>query len=164
MLARALLALSLIVSIAVPALAADSGPIVRYSAKGKYGNVRDDVMNAITGRGLVIDNTSHVAVMLDRTGKDLGATKKVYGEDQGQVFSFCSAVVSRRTMEADPHNIAFCPYAIAVYSTASEPDTVYVAYRRPQSPGADAASTAALREVESLLDGIVREALSLPPK
>lgn len=146
----------------LPALAAESDLVVRYSAKTSFEYVRDDLVNAITGRGLVVDHTSHVAAMLDRTGKDLGKTKKMYGTDQGQVFSFCSAVASRQTMEADPHNIVFCPYTLAVYSTLAEPGTVYVAYRRPQRADGGPASKAALKDVETLLDGIAREALNLP--
>jgi uncharacterized protein (DUF302 family) len=147
---------------ALPALAADDNLVVRYSAKAKFENVRDDLINAITGRGLVVDHNSHVAAMLDRTGKDLGATRKMFGTDQGQVFSFCSATVSRQTMEADPHNIVFCPYSLAVYSALAEPGTVYVAYRRPQRADGGPASKAALKDVEKLLDGIAREALNLP--
>jgi uncharacterized protein (DUF302 family) len=154
----------LLPSLSTVARAADSELVVRYSAKAKFENVREDLVNAITGRGLVVDHTSHVAKMLDRTGKDLGKTMKMYGEDQGQVFSFCSAVVSRATMEADPHNIAFCPYTIAVYSTLKEPGTVFVAYKRLPRPVGSAASKASLQAVETLLDELAREALNLPSK
>jgi len=155
-----------ILPVLLPALAqaSDPGPVVRYTVKAAFENVHDDLVNAITGRGLVVDHTSHVAKMLDRTGKDLGKTKKMYGEDQGIVFSFCSATVSRATMEADPHNIAFCPYTIAVYSSLAEPGKVHVAYRRPQRPDDSPASKAALKQVEMLLDEIAREALNLPAK
>lgn len=145
----------------LPAGAAESTLVVRYAVEGKYEYVRDDLINAITGRGLVIDHNSHVAKMLDRTGKDLGTPKGIFGDDQGQTFSFCSAVVSRKTMEADPHNILFCPYTIALYTTLAEPRKVYLAYRRPQRADDSAASKAALKEVEALLDGIAREALNL---
>jgi len=144
--------------------ATDTTPVVRYAVEGKYENVRDDLISAITGRGLVIDLNSHVAKMLDRTGKDLGTTKKIFGDDQGQTFSFCSSVISRKTMEADPHNLVFCPYTIALYTTLAEPKKVYLAYRRPQRTDDSAASKAALKEVETLLDGIAREALNLPAK
>ena len=156
--------LTLFVAGALPAGAADTAPVVRYSVEGKYENVRDDLINAITGRGLVIDHNSHVGKMLDRTGKDLGTTKKIYGDDQGQTFSFCSSVISRKTMEADPHNILFCPYTIALYTTLAEPKKVYLAYRRPQRADDSAASKTALKEVDALLDGIAREALNLPAK
>jgi len=145
----------------LPAGATDASPVVRYAVEGKYENVRDDLIYAITGRGLVIDHNSHIAKMLDRTGKDLGTTKKIFGDDQGQTFSFCSSVISRKTMEADPHNILFCPYTIALYATLAEPKKVYLAYRRPLRTDDSAASKAALKEVEKLLDGIAREALNL---
>ena len=34
-----------------------------------------------------------------------------FTDGRGQAFSFCNATISRKTMEADAHNIAFCPYA-----------------------------------------------------
>ena len=74
---RILLMFSVLTLLAPGALlagAADTAPVVRYSVEGTYENVRDDLVNAITGRGLVIDHNSHVAKMLDRTGKDLGTT------------------------------------------------------------------------------------------
>jgi len=157
-------ALTLLAPGALLAGAADTAPVVRYSVEGKYENVREDLINAITGRGLVVDHNSHVAKMLDRTGQDLGTTKKIFGEDQGQTFSFCSSVISRKTMEADPHNIMFCPYTIALYTTLAEPKKVYLVYRRPQRMDDSAASKAALKEVEALLDGIAREALNLKDK
>jgi uncharacterized protein (DUF302 family) len=162
---RILLTLSVLALLA-PSMAgaADATAVVRYSVEGTFDNVREDLVNAITGRGLVVDHNSHVARMLDRTGKDLGTTKKIFGDDQGQTFSFCSSVISRKTMEADPHNILFCPYTIALYTTLAEPKKVYLAYRRPQRTDDSAASKAALREVEALLDSIAREALNLPAK
>ena len=156
-----LFALTLLASFSQLAGAADPAPVVRYSAEQKYEYVRDDLINAINSRGFVIDQISHVGQMLDRTGKDLGTTKKIFGDDQAQTFSFCSAVLSRKTMEADLHNIAFCPYTIVLYSTAAEPKKVYVAYRPPHSPDGSPASKAALKEVEMLLDKISREALNL---
>jgi hypothetical protein len=48
-----------------------------------------------------------------------------------------------------------------VYATAQDPGTVHVSYRRPWRPDGSAASKAALKEVEALLDGIAREALGL---
>jgi hypothetical protein len=64
-------------------------------------------------------------------------------------------------MEADPANASFCPYSIMVYATAQDPGTVRVSYRRPWRPDGSAASKAALKEVEALLDGIARQALRL---
>jgi len=157
-------ALCLLIPCATLASPPDSSPIVRYTADAKFENARDDLVNAITSRGLVIEHNSHVAKMLDRTGKDLGTTKAIYGDDQGQTFSFCSAVLSRKTMEADPNNLVFCPYTIALYSTLAEPKKVNIAYRRPVRTDDSPASEVALKEVAALLDSIAREALNLPAK
>ncbi len=134
------------------------GPIARYAVEGEFDIVRDDVLLAIQGRGLVVDHTSHIHNMLERTGKDLGTTKTVFR--QAEAYSFCSAVVSRKMMEADAHNIAFCPYVITVYALPNEPKRVFVAFRRPTAVGSEA-SKKSLKAVEDLLDGIVREALNI---
>jgi len=138
---------------------ADPHPIVSYSKRAKFEDVRDDLQAAIEGKGLVIDYHSYVNRMLERTGKDVGSARKLYAD--AQAFVFCSAVLSRKTMEADSANAALCPYSIMVYATAQDPGTVHVAYRRPWRPDGSAASKAALKEVEALLDGIAREALGL---
>jgi uncharacterized protein (DUF302 family) len=139
---------------------ADPHPIVTYSRQGaKFEDVRDDLKLAIEGRGLVIDYESFVNRMLERTGKDVGSSRKLYAD--AQAFVFCSAALSRKTMEADPANLSHCPYSMTVYATAQEPGTVHVSYKRPWRPDGSAASKAALKEVEALLDGIAREALGL---
>jgi hypothetical protein len=97
--------------------------------------------------------------MLERTGRDVGSSRKLYTD--AQAFVFCSAALSRKTMEADAANISLCPYSMMVYATVQQPGTVHVSYRRPWRPGGSAASRAALKEVEALLDGIAREALGL---
>ena len=136
---------------------ADPHPVVVYSKRAKFEDVRDDLKLAIEAKGLVIDYQSFVNRMLERTGKDVGSARKLYVD--AQAFVFCSAALSRKTMEADPANASFCPYSIMVYATAQDPGTVRVSYRRPWRPDGSSASKAALREVEVLLDGIAREAL-----
>ena len=138
---------------------ADPNPVVTYSKAAKFDDVRDDVKLAIEGRGLVIDYQSYVNRMLERTGKDVGSARKLYAD--AQAFVFCSAALSRKTMEADPANMAMCPYSIVVYEALKQPGTAHVAYRRPWRPDGSAASKAALKEVEALLDGIARKALGL---
>jgi len=140
------------------ATAAEADHLRLYTTKGDFSNIKDDLMMAITGRGLVVDHNSHIGAMLDRTGKDLGTTKPVFG--QAESLQFCSATVSRRMMEADPANIVFCPYIIVLYTLPQDAKTVYVGYRRPLPVGT-AASKASLKEVEALLDGIVKEALNI---
>ncbi len=141
------------------ALAAGPHPVVSYSKKAKFEDVRDELKLAIEGRGLVIDYHSFINQMIERTGKDVGSARKVYVDVQA--FVFCSAAASRKTMEADPANAAMCPYSITVYATAAEPDKVIVAYRRPWRPDGSAASKAALKDVAALLDGIARTSLGM---
>ena len=117
---------------APPAPQLPESDITRYSREAKFEDVREDLVIAIQNRGLVVDHTSYINNMLERTGKDLGTTTKIYVD--GQAFSFCSAVTSRKTMEADVHNIVYCPYTLVAYATLNEPSIVHVAYRRPREP------------------------------
>jgi len=153
-----ILSLSLAACGFMPVHADDPDHMKLYSKRGNYEDVKLDIEIAITNKGLVIDHTSHIGAMLERTGKDLGTTKPIY--DNAGSMQFCSAVVSRRTMEADPTNIVFCPYIIVYYTLHDDPKTVYVGYRRPLPVGS-AASKKSLADVEGLLDGIVKEALNI---
>ncbi len=141
------------------AIAADPNPLVTYSKQAKFEDVRDDLKAAIETKGLVIDYQSFINRMLERTGKDVGSAKKLYAD--AQAFVFCSATLSRKTMEADLANVSMCPYTMVVYATAQEPGKVFVSYRRPWRPDGSAASKASLKEVEALLDAVAREALGL---
>lgn len=126
-----------------------------YAVEGKFEDVRMDIEMAITGRGMVINNVSHIGNMLARTGKDLGAAKQIY--QKAEALEFCSATVSRRMMEADPHNIIFCPYIIAVYTLPAESNKVYIAFRRPLPVGSTE-SQQSLLAVEQLLEDIIADA------
>jgi len=137
--------------------ASAAGDYMAVSAKtGNFEDVRDAVDMAITGRGMVVNNVSHVGEMLERTGKDLGQARQIFLK--AEVLEFCSAVVSRKMMEPDPDNIVFCPYTISVYVVPEKPNEVRVAYRKPQIVGSPA-SQKALKAVDELLSGIVKEAL-----
>lgn len=147
-------ALALIVLMAGSAGAA-APDIKIHSVSGQYDDVKERVMFAIENRGIVLNYTARVGNMLERTGKDLARPRQIYG--QAEVLEFCSAALSRDTMEADPHNIVFCPYAIAIYTLPQEPGKVYLAYRRPAQAGTRT-SVKALAAVEKLLEDIVSEA------
>ncbi|GAB4475034.1 MAG: hypothetical protein OHK0044_20100 [Burkholderiaceae bacterium] len=94
--------------------------------------------------------------MLERTCKHAGSARRLYVD--AQTFVFCSAALSRKTMEADPANVALCLYSIVAHASVQAPDRVHVAYRRPWRPDGSAAS-AAPNEVGALLDSIAREAV-----
>jgi hypothetical protein len=129
----------------VPLAAAQSGPIASHRKAATFDAVKEDIVLAIQAKGFVIDHTSFIGNMLERTAKDVGATKRVFLK--AEALQFCSAVVSRRTMEQDPRNIAYCPYVISLYVTPEEPKTVRVVYQRR------------LPEIDRLLEDILREAL-----
>lgn len=109
------------------AVAADNYAVI-FKAQGNYTDVRDFIRTGIESEGLVINNMGHIADMLERTGKDIGATRQVY--ESGEQFEFCSSSLSRAMMEADPHAIALCPFIISVYKMPGD-KTVYVSYRKP---------------------------------
>lgn len=127
-----------------------------HSTTAGFDEVRERVIMALENRGLVLSYTARVGDMLERTGRDLGDDRPIYGK--AETLEFCSAAISRETMAADPRNIVFCPYAIAVYTLPQEPRTVYLAYRVPVASG-NAASVRALRKVEKLLADVVSEAM-----
>ncbi|MCB1407681.1 MAG: DUF302 domain-containing protein [Rhodobacteraceae bacterium] len=104
------------------------------------------VESAIVGRGLVIDYTSHVGEMLERTRADMGSDVVLF--DNANIYLFCSAALSRQVMEADWQNIANCPYGIQVIERPGE--EVVIGYVRR------AAETMA--PVNDLLAEIVEEA------
>jgi uncharacterized protein (DUF302 family) len=120
--------------------------VVTYPYKGSFGDAAFAVENAILDRGLVIDFTSHVGDMLNRTREDVGSDVKLF--EAADIFVFCSATVSREVMEANPMNIGHCPYGIFV---AERGDEVMVGYRTyPEGE---------MQKVQALLDGIAQDAL-----
>lgn len=133
---------SLLVAFAGPLVAQDS---TTYPFDGNFEDATFSVENAIIGRGLVIDWVSHVGEMLNRTGADVGSDVVIY--DNADVFMFCSASLSRKVMEADPANVAFCPYAIFV---TDREGSVSVGYRNLPD--------GVMQEVQTLLDDIAQEA------
>lgn len=151
---KKLLAACAMLCLPLTALAAE-GYTVLFKAQGNYQDVRDNLQMAIEGKGLKITNTNHIADMLDRTGKDIGETRKVY--ENAEQFEFCSATISRHMMEADPHAIVMCPYSVVVYTVPND-KTVYLAYRKPAATK-NPALKKTLVELEELLTGIIKDAM-----
>lgn len=149
-----LLAVFAMLCLPLSVLAAD-GYTVLFKTQGTFQGVRDFLQTAIESKGLKINHVNDIAGMLERTGKDVGATRQVY--EEGKQFEFCSATISRRMMEADPHAIVMCPYIVSVYTIPND-GNVYIAYRRPPATG-DPGLNAALAEVEKLLTEIIGEAM-----
>lgn len=141
--------------VALFAQAALATPVINKT-KGTFEEVKDNLTSALTNRGMVVNNVAHIGDMLTRTGKDLGKTKPIFVK--AEAIEFCSATVSRSTMEANPHNIAYCPYVIAIYVLPKEPNMVYLTYRKPEGKGPKAMQ-ASLAEIDKLLRDLVKEAL-----
>lgn len=141
---------------ATAAIGAKDHHRMTYTARGDFDEIKQYIVDAIINRGMVINNVSHIGDMLQRTGKDLGDADKIFFK--AEALEFCSATVSRATMEADPHNIVFCPYIIAIYALPGDPETVYISFRRPTLIGTPQ-SRSSLQAVEDLLNGIIRDAL-----
>lgn len=131
------------------AFSAQAQDIVTYTTDQSFPDVIFGLESAVGGRGLVIDATSHVGDMLERTKDDVGSDKTIFLN--ADIFSFCSAVLSRKVMEEDPMNLAYCPYNIFVAVSPDQPDQTMIGYRSfPEG---------AMKEVEVLLDSITREAI-----
>jgi hypothetical protein len=126
-----------------------------YLATGSFDDVSFGLEQAIVNRGLVIDYTSHIGDMLARTKEDVGGTKDIYSNAVSMLF--CSANLSRKMMEADSGNIAYCPYAVFAYEAADDEGRVLVGFRRLDETGSDA-SKAAIAEINTLLTEIIKEA------
>ena len=140
-----LLTIGLVLS-ATFAFAADTS--VTYTVDQEFDDVIFGLESAITDKGLVIDSVSHVGEMLERTKEDVGSDVTVF--ERAEVYSFCSAVISRKVMEADPMNLQFCPYGIFVMQKPGE-DSTTIGYRvMPEG---------AMKEVEAMLDEIVQAAI-----
>jgi hypothetical protein len=59
-------------------------------------------------------------------------------------------------MQANPHNIAFCPYTILIYELAKDPGTTYLSYRRPFYQAGEV-NHEAQTKVDELLSRIIEE-------
>lgn len=130
---------------------ADSPLPVLYDTDMDYEDAVFAVSDAIINAGLVVEGESFIADMLDRTKADVGGTKDIFSG--AQVYTFCSAKVSREVMERDPNNIQFCPYSIFVYQKADEGSPIKIGHPDYAANG--------LPEVADLLDSIVKDALNL---
>lgn len=125
--------------------------MVTYTTEDSFDDVVFGLENAIIDQGLVIDSTNHVGEMLTRTGPDVGSDTVVFLN--ADVYSFCSAQLSRKVMEADPMNLRFCPYGIFVAVLPDTPEQTLIGYETmPDGP---------MKEVEALLDTIAKFAIGM---
>lgn len=122
--------------------------MVSYQTNLTFEDVTFGLESAITDRGLVVDHVSHVGEMLERTRADVGSDVVLF--EQAEVYSFCSASLSREVMEANPMNITFCPYDIFV---AQRPDSNITTIGFRAFPEGE------MQLIQTLLNDIVLEAI-----
>lgn len=135
---------------AVLTTTAQAEEMVTYTTDQSYEDVVFGLENAILDEGLVIDSTSHVGEMLERTRADVGSDVVLF--EAADVYSFCSAKLSREVMETDPMNIVFCPYDIFVARRPGS-DTTMIGYRTfPEDE---------MQKIQGLLDRISRNAIGM---
>ena len=146
---------ALLVSLGLGPAQAGDKHLRLYETQGSFDEAKIFLQDAIINQGLVIDYNGRIGLMLERTRADVDGARKIY--KNAEFFLFCSATISRATMEADPTNMSFCPYVMFIYELEGEADKVYVGYRRPQLVGSDA-SKKSLAAVDRLLDAIAKEA------
>lgn len=132
----------LVLALAQPALA---DQFVLVPSGQSFEDTTFALEDAIVGRGLVIDYTSHVGEMLERTRADMGSDVVLF--TNANIYLFCSAATSRQAMEANWQNVAFCPYGINVLERPGEP--VMIGYMQRDAEG--------MGPVNDLLSGIVAE-------
>lgn len=127
--------------------AAAEAPVTQ-AYDGSFEDATFAVETAIVNQGLVVDYVSKVGEMLERTRADVGSDVEIF--TGANVYMFCSAVISREVMEADPMNVQHCPYGIFVAET---PDGTVTIGRRDYPEGV-------MDKVEDLLDSIIAEAVA----
>lgn len=125
--------------------------MVSYTTDQSFDDVTFGLESAILDHGLVIDHVSHTGDMLERTRADVGSDVVLF--DAADVYSFCSASLSREVMEADWQNLMFCPYDVFVAVRHDAPDETIIGFRGfPEGE---------MQKINDLLDGIIRSAIGL---
>ena len=139
----------------VPMAQASASEVTEYVVEAPFADVRQDLADGVVNRGYKVDYEAFIGEMLKRTASDVGAEADIY--ENAEFIQFCSAVLSREAMAADPGNIAMCPYILFVYERSDEKGKVHVGFRRLDETGSEA-SKAALAKVNAVLDEIAKEA------
>lgn len=140
---------SLLAAATLLAAPAFAGEVITFETNQSFDDVIFGLESAILDQGLVIDHVSHTGDMLERTKGDVGSDITLF--TAADIYSFCSAAVSRQVMEADPMNIVYCPYDIFVMVQPDRPDVTVVGFRDyPEG---------SMNAVELLLTEIVEAAL-----
>ncbi len=102
------------------------------------------------------NNIMHMGEMLERTGRDLGLGDPVFLKAES--IEFCSAGLSHRMTHENPARVVNCPFIVAAYVRAKEPDKTYVVYR--EIPQDQIEASPIMAEVAENLKGIAETGAS----
>lgn len=133
----------------------DAMPVHARAVEADFDAIRFGVESAIENRGFVIDYHANIGDMLERTTADVDAGETPYRA--AETWQFCSAILSRRMVQADPENIAYCPYVVFAYETREAPGTVVVGFRT-RSDSSENGSSEVIAVIDRELAAIVAEA------
>ncbi|SOE08665.1 hypothetical protein SAMN05877838_0394 [Hoeflea halophila] len=142
---KTLLATALTIFFMADAAHAADDDVTAVTSEAAFADVASGIENAIVNRGYKIDYHGFIGDMLKRTASDVEAGKALYKD--AEFFTFCSAVVSRKVMEADAADIAYCPYVVFAYETEDAPGAVTIGFRRLPDGGERDAVNALLSEI-----------------
>lgn len=135
----------------------DLGHVVIYSGEATFDEAKEAVQFAVGNLGMVISDELHLSEMLDRTGKDIGATTRVY--ENAETIAWCSASLSRKMAEVEATSLVFCPFAISLYELDGQPGKIYAAFRKPWMGEASDAAREVMEEVEAMYHEVAEAAV-----
>lgn len=157
--AAALLLGSAVVLSPVGAVAAEE-MIKVYTKAGKFSDVDENLRDAITKRGFVIDYVGELNKMLTRTAADTGTVTsggKLSPFKNAHFVQFCPSKLTHEAVNTNPVGIANCPIAIFIYELEHEQGKVHVGYRTPVAV-ASKKSTEVNNKLKAVLADIAKEA------
>lgn len=125
--------------------AAQNGVYTVVTSEHSFEDTATAVENGIINRGFKMDYHGYIGDMLKRTAEDVGAKKTLYSD--AEFFTFCSAALSRKVMEAEITDIAYCPYVVFVYEDAGNPGQVTLGFRELPSGGERDTINTLLKEI-----------------
>jgi hypothetical protein len=134
---------------------AGNGYAVRETSSS-FGDVMEGLQSAIQERGMYINNIMHMGEMLERTGKDLGLGEPIFL--RAESIEFCSAGLSHRMTRENPARVVNCPFIVAAYVLAKDPDKTFVVYR--EIPQDQIVASPVMAEVAENLKGIAETGAS----
>lgn len=131
---------------------------VKHKA-ASYEDVFQDLQDAVIGQGLVIDYIGHTNTMLTRTSAVASTEQSEHPTPylNANYLQFCSSAITHEAVQANPYNLATCPFVIFLFETHEKPGRIAVGYRKPEM-GITGPTYEIMKKADQLLNDIVAEA------